>query len=58
MSGADTSLLIALCGACHKAVDFDENGKVRDAHSKERTLAEMFARESERLSSRMIGEQQ
>jgi hypothetical protein len=51
MSGADTSLLIALCGICHKTVDFDERGKGRDAHSKERVLAELFARETERLVS-------
>jgi hypothetical protein len=50
MTGEDMSLLIALCADCHKTVDFDERGKVRDAHSKERTLAEMFDRESKRLA--------
>jgi hypothetical protein len=49
LSGEDTSLLIALCATCHKTVDFDERGKVREADAKERTLAEMFDRESERL---------
>jgi hypothetical protein len=49
MSGEDTSLLIALCGVCHKSVDFDESEKIRDAHSKERVLGEIFARETERL---------
>lgn len=50
LSGKDTSLLIALCATCHKAVDFDEHGRVREAHAKERMLAEMFDRESERLA--------
>jgi len=50
MSGEETSLLIALCRDCHKTVDFDEKGKVRDAHSKERVLAELFAREGERMA--------
>ena len=50
MSGADGSLLIALCHTCHKTVDFDERGKVRDARSKERVLAELFERETERLA--------
>jgi hypothetical protein len=50
LSGEDTSLLIALCRTCHKTVDFDERGKVREAHAKERTLTEMFDRESERLA--------
>lgn len=50
MSGADTSLLIALCGTCHKNIDRDEQGKPRDAHSKERVLAELFAPETERLA--------
>jgi hypothetical protein len=49
LSGEDTSLLIALCAACHKTVDFDEHGKVREANAKERTLGAMFDRESERL---------
>ncbi|SRR6266478_2507957 len=50
LSGEDTSLLIALCGRCHKAVDRDERGEPREANSKERTLAEMFDRESKRLA--------
>jgi hypothetical protein len=50
LSGEDTSLLIALCGTCHKAVDRDERGKARDNLSKECTLAEMFDRESKRLA--------
>jgi len=50
LSGEDTSLLIALCATCHKTVDFDERGKVREAHAKERILAEMFDRESKRLA--------
>jgi hypothetical protein len=50
MSGADTSLLIALCRTCHKTVDFDEQGKGRSAQSKERVLAELFSRETERLA--------
>jgi hypothetical protein len=50
LSGEDTSLLIALCATCHKTVDFDERGKVREAQAKEHTLAEMFDRESERLA--------
>lgn len=50
LSGEDTSLLIALCATCHKTVDCDERGKPRDSLSKERTLAEMFDRESERLA--------
>lgn len=50
MSGKDTSLLIALCHDCHKTVDRDENGKVRSNLEKERVLAELFARESKRLS--------
>jgi hypothetical protein len=51
MAGEDTSLLIALCIKCHKTVDFDENGKVRDAHSKERVLADLFTREGERMAT-------
>jgi ferredoxin len=50
LSGEDTSLLIPLCATCHKTVDFDDGGKVREAHAKELTLAEMFDRESERLA--------
>ncbi len=50
LSGEDTSLLIALCGACHKTVDRDERGEPRDNQSKERTLTEMFDRESKRLA--------
>jgi hypothetical protein len=49
LSGADMALLIALCGDCHNPVDFDERGKVREAREKERVLAELFARETERL---------
>jgi hypothetical protein len=50
LSGEDTSLLIALCGTCHKAVDRDKGGKPREANAKESTLAEMFNRESKRLA--------
>jgi len=51
MSGDDKSLLIALCHDCHKIVDFDENSKVRTNLEKERVLAELFARESERVTN-------
>jgi 5-methylcytosine-specific restriction endonuclease McrA len=51
LSGADTSLLIALCRPCHETVDSDERGKPREAHEKERVLAELFARETKRLAS-------
>jgi hypothetical protein len=51
LSGEDTSLLIALCRDCHKKVDFDERGKVRDAASKERTLSELYQRETDRLNT-------
>lgn len=50
LSGEDTSPLIALCATCHKTVDFDERGKVREAHAKERKLFEMFDCESKRLA--------
>lgn len=49
LSGADTSLLIALCDRCHEMVDRDEHRKPRNASAKERILAEIFARETERL---------
>jgi hypothetical protein len=52
MTGEDTSLLIALCAECHRTIDFDEQGKVREAHAKERTLAKMFDCETERLIAR------
>jgi len=54
LSGEDTSLLIALCEKCHKTVDFDANGKSRDANSKERVLREMFDRETARLSAETV----
>jgi hypothetical protein len=50
LAGEDLSLLIALCGRCHKTIDFDERGKVREANEKERVLAALFHRESERLT--------
>jgi hypothetical protein len=50
LSGEDRAPLVPLCAACHTNVDKEPSGKARDDWpEKERILAEMVAKEDERL---------
>ena len=52
MSGAHTSLLVALCKFCHFKVEQAKKGAKGNANAKEAMLADMFEQETARLERR------